>query len=250
MAARVAVRVSHRRSAQLFSASHQLIGGLTGIPLAVGGDLVVSVDDTGAQCRFFGFRGTEEVFRSPAFDCAAVTLNGSYLMLAERMYFQARGHPAGGWQLDLRNGKLRRTGPVAANLADLRSRSDLIYASDDVLARQTGKTITGLDPDTRNRLWSYTAAGDDLPEVSVANGAVMMLTALPRRAAVLSGIDPESGPELMTVLDGRTGKVTGRRVITAGHRIPDGIWSEYGIGAGRALIMMNSGDVFAIGAHS
>ena len=216
-------------------------------PIAVGGDLVIGIDHIdGQQCRLTGHRGRQEVFHTEQLSCNDLTPYGNAVLLNRWMYFRTGDDLDRGLVVDLADGSTRRTGRITIDLNSSAPVNTSI-PGDDVIVRRTGQQLTGRDPGTGHVLWTRSTDGDRPPGVGIENGAVTVLSALPDRAASLSGLDPSDSPKLIMVLDARTGQVTGQRVITGGSAGADGIWNSYGIGVGRALITINRGDAYAIG---
>jgi outer membrane protein assembly factor BamB len=224
------------------------LGRLSGSPIAVQDRLaIVWQPATGGagSCRLAGQLG-DRIRWHRELPCDRRP-TATAAVLAGRMYLPADPDGDGTWSVRLSDGAVRRFGPLDLGFDDDRSDAVTGIAGDDVVVERDHQQLTGRDPDSGRVLWQYRSGGSRVPGVRVQNGAVVVLTYADRRLVGLSGADPDDEPLQVTVLDARTGRATGRWLTTGGVFHRGGIATSYGYAPGRALLVINSGDVLAVG---
>jgi hypothetical protein len=186
------------------------------------GDTVVVSDRPGGY-RLRGIRGGRLawVVNLPA---AAPSSDGSespapILLLPTRMYASLAGGK--GVTVDLKSGDHR--------VMDLDPLAETVAASDEALVVREGRRVRGLDASSGRVLWEVEAHGGRPPCTYVGAGAVVLLT-LPSGNPLLPEETRRNGL-LVTVLDARTGRATGRFVSD------DGAWETMPVGPGQALVV-------------
>lgn len=190
------------------------------------GDTVVVSDRAGGY-RFRGIREGELVWTVslPAGTTASDgdELAASMLLFPTRMYARLEGGKS--VTVDLKSGdhRVMELDPLAENVA----------ASDEVLVVREGRQVRGLDPVSGHLLWEMQAPGWHTPGVDAGSGAVILLTR-PSGNPLLPEEVRQNGV-LITVLDARTGRRTGRLIG------PRGVWESLPVGWGQALVVKGGG---------
>lgn len=186
------------------------------------GDTVVVSDRAGGY-RLRGIRGGELAW-AVSLPAGAPAADGEeraapILLFPTRLYARLAGGQ--GVTVDLGTGRHR--------VVDLDPLAENVAASDAVLVVREGRRVRGLDPASGRVLWALEAPGRGTPGMDAGAGAVVLRTR-PSGNPLLSEEARRQGV-LVTVLDARTGRRTGR--FLAGH----GVWAALPVGPGQALVV-------------
>jgi len=131
--------------------------------------------------------------------------------------------------VDLDDGQWRRTDrPLhGLDVPDL--------AADDIWVKRDGRLLTGVDAATGQALWTFEAPDDEMT-FTVRHGTVVVThdAALNKRLTALAGQDVETA---FTLLDARTGRITGRLNLPQESLVP----AVVGIAPGRAIVAGEAG---------
>lgn len=195
-------------------AGHRYVGAV--------GDTVVVSDRPGGY-RFRGIRRGRLAW-TVSLPAGAPSSDGDWgaapiLLFPTRLY--ASLEEGRGVTVDLKTGdhRVMDFDPLAGNVA----------ASDEVLLVREQRRVRGFDPSSGRVLWEMDAPGHGIPGMDAGSGAVVLL-ARPSGNPLLPEEVRENGT-LVTVLDARTGRRTGRLIA------PRSVWESLPVGPGQVLVV-------------
>lgn len=206
------------------------------------------------DCQLVALSDRGERWHTSGLPCSADF--GWMVLMRHRLYVPVSKSRKHTLAVDLSDGSTASVGPMLTRDEDTIPDLTSGIPGDDVAVERQHRRLTGRDADTGKALWTYDAV-DDRAGVDVENGSVMVFGYVSIRLPVLAGrdnshraADSKGSDQLLevTVLDARTGKVTGRRLVGSDSMGSGGLNNLYGIGPGRALVIVNRGDAYAIGA--
>lgn len=253
VAPRVAVRdVGKPSTVEIYKPRSGRVLSTPGIAVGVREDqaLVVRQD-----CQLAALSDAGERWHTSGLPCSADF--DPMVLMPNRLYVPVSKDRRHTLAIDLSDGSTTTVGPMLSQNHDTIPDLTSGVPGDDVAVERQHRKLTGRDADTGRVLWTFEAM-DDRAGVDVENGAVIVFGYTSTRLPALAGRDGFHGATdsadadqflEVAVLDARTGKVTGRRLIGPDSMSSSGLNNVYGIGPGRALVLVNRGDAYAIGAR-
>ena len=193
--------------------------------------------DTDGKCRSHGISVDGNVDWSAETPC----LEGHATMLGKRIYGAIendQGTAVGerpiekSFMIDATTGRWKMVGALA--YFNLRVDATTGEPGPDIVVQRHHQHLTARDPDSGDKLWEMTTAGDGIPGVSGASGTTVVLATTDRGHNPFYAGDDRRNATTVLVVDSDTGKVTGKRILRS-------IWSSIPAGPGRAVLVDHDG---------